>query len=550
MYHKIFLFKVLENVFGYLKGQNKATTLAQYRTICKKWDSEIAKLFRKDAQIDLTKILAPYPDGMGWTASPENLETPFYYDVPYPNVRSFENLVIVASTCESVKNQNWADWFRIMGSQVKGLKLSSPFTCFCQNRFLERILKEWCPNLVRLELCNVRCVTSLIFVSLYLDTSKNFMCRDLKALKISLDEDESHSFCAGVYNPVEIAYIQVRKWCMDILTRKLVGIIYNYGLNSGNSTVFPNIVNLPWNIEALPLPEYKNGNYTANILQMLRSLGPSDGGIVGQLMEHIHLEKLEISTIDTNTNHFTTFFHLQPNQWRLSLKELVLNEHLSKSLIDLHVVAQVKFPLTSIKLRGIITNGINDGVTRFLQYFVETLEYLEFGEPSFPQEVVRIRSIFSLPLLPKLKTFVHDNISVCCFTADNLCTNAPNLLKCFLKESSVTGWNAPIFFDNTASTRSNTNTSLAELRLLAPVNGRHAAMVLERFPNLSKIELLLDRFGTNFNGFFGKLEKSTIKHLKLTFVGNVSQPSNPLESYHTISFWDFSSIKGNFVLLG
>ncbi len=512
--------------------------LANYRGVCTTWDREIAKLLRKDTEINLLKILAPYPAGMGWTASPDNLEEPFRYEAPYQDIRPFESVVMIADSCESLKNQKFVNWFRIMGSDVKGLCFSSPLTCKCQNEFLERILKDWCPNLEHLELVNVKCVESLLIKSHFSENSTSFICNGFKDLTISVDGILRYTPCLEKEYTVTLYDLYFKLLSMT-LNSQLVWIIYKYCRDSGSNTVFPEIVNMAGELVELTdkslLLESRN-----NIPTMITG---TDGGIMGKLMKAFDLEKLVVRGLDDSTQYqnLVTFFHIRPNKWRMTLKCLELDKSLSIAIPELHALVQVKFPLTTLKLGGIHENRDNIEMTRFLSYFSDTLEHLEFSGNSVREKGFRNQSALSLPVLPKLKLFVHENIGACCLTAENLWSSAPNLETCVIKNTVGNIWKSNKFFENSSSILGNT---MKELAFDVKINVKRAELFLDWFPCIKKMKLVLESLGPRAYVFFGKLENSKVERLKIGFYKFVNRNGRMIESCKNAGFWKEGNIKG------
>lgn len=55
----------------------------------------------------------------------------------------------------------------------------------------------------------------------------------------------------------------------------------------------------------------------------------------------------------TRCQDSVTFFHIRPNKWGFSLNNLEIDKYLCKSINEFCLIAQVGFPLKSIKFNGI-----------------------------------------------------------------------------------------------------------------------------------------------------------------------------------------------------
>lgn len=67
-------------------------------------------------------------------------------------------------------------------------------------------------------------------------------------------------------------------------------------------------------------------------------------------------------------------------------------------------------------------------MTKFLTNFMETLEHLELRGSSLQEGVLEVPSELILPKLPKLKTFVNENIHACQLYGENICFKSGNML--------------------------------------------------------------------------------------------------------------------------
>lgn len=540
----------MENIFGYLKGQKNATTLSNYRVVCKVWDHEIVRFLRKDTKINLTSILSPYPVGMGWIQAPADSDSLFNYEAPYSEVQSYRNITVNAKSCDKLKNSIWEKWFEFMGKDVKSLTFSAPFSCFCQHVFLERILKQWCPGLETLELKNVGCPQSLFTTSSFIKLGTDFICKDLKHLKIDFDSrafvgEAEYLLCTDQNNHDNRISV-IRSKTQHIHAYLVYLTVYNLIINRKIKSMFPTLpssmdlgdnIRLPDHLlRAQPLPDL-SPYFTESLIN-------SDGGIVGQIMKHINVEKLSyngVYELSSRNQSLVSLFHLRPNKLRVSLKHLELMDFsdFSRQLV---FIGEVKFPLTRIKIDGIHANYENHVMTRFLANFSSTLRHLEIGGPTVRKNDEEIQSELRLPNLPKLQTFVHENILKSYVSPDNLWGMAPKLNMCSLHSSSLSKWHANKFFHKSINFSSN---FMTELKISATISGKQAELLLNWFPNLFRMELILDKFGKGARGFFVALGNSKVEHLNISFLRCHDSKRDKVGERRSAVLWEAENIKGD-----
>ncbi len=516
---KFVLLQILENIVEYLKEPETQLSIShqigKYRLVCKFWDKEIIKMIRRKTHIKLYRIVSPYPEGFGWTYV--GREKTFEYKVPYQQICSFENIDLDFHSLSNIyKNRDEGlNWFIIMGSQVKSLIYNGLLRSSQPEEFkiLERILKEWCPNLERLTFKEVRCFESLVFTSYFTDSSKEIICKNLKELTIKTTWNE----CFAWPKPDEIPNIIVNPTHLN-------EFIYNHGL-PWKTNEFPDISNGSGAKVFAPKDFDINANLPDFSKLIPKNFFPDylDGGILGQLMKYTKVKKLrfEGALKPINREHLVAFFHYQQNNWKTSLKCLELDWRYSTDFTKHFVIlASVKFPIVTLKLTDRYT-GVSgsktEDMTRFLAYFADTLQHLEFEcmEENKPYKLV-------LPLLPKLKTFVNDKVNVFQCSANNLIKCAPNLEKCHLEVQTRlidSCRNVNEFFDESYGV---SNKQLKDFSWTVGYNvtmsGAQASQLLNWFSNLTRLELTgMKDDNVGMLGFIQRLVNSEVKHFILSW---------------------------------
>ncbi len=480
--------------------------------MCKFWDREIAKLIRKETKTNLSHILEPYPNGIGWTIQNNS----FKYNVPYPEVHAFRNVVLDFRPYDDrsddddecvVENKlphllsarmkpKVEKWFELMGSDVRSLYISI-ISVPSHYRILERILKEWCPNLESLTLIGVN-LDGLVLTSGFTDTDRRVVCNGLKTLQIG-KKLPSYKLRTG---PMPNYYPNVG-FDIDLLNQ----FIYQHGIPESCLT-FPEIVNSSGVKVVVPEKEIACNKELPDLSQYFPdNFFPHnyDGGILGQLMKSTRVEKLILHWFWLNLKHIVALFHYRHNKWRTSLNHLEFDGNKLSNLERLIVLSKLKCPITTLKFPDFYYDDDEMVVEKMTRS--DTLEYLSF---SGSREIQATPGRLVLPFLPKLKIFEHNSIGENGLSATDLFQSAPNLEQCYLED-------ARFCFDEENVVKCEKMKSFKLIGVGCP-NGEQACKILAWFPNLDRLELDLINKKNDICNFITKLSDSKVRHFKMNWM--------------------------------
>lgn len=503
----------MENIFSY---SNSMTQLKDLRLVCKTWNRQAGKTLRSKSVIDVTKLLSPYPEGLGWTDIGSG---DYDYEAAVnsePTPDHFESIKVIGN-CTNLKEPKYIRWFEVAGPSVKRIRFISTLSCYHQTRFLEYILKVWCKNLKSLDLEGVGWYTNFYHYSRF-DGKLNFIC-DLKELTVSGESE--------VDNGGD---------CEKELSRKYLNLHTRSGNKNYPGIEFEEID--PWLRILLSVGNQFNHQQADEFLANLDNNYKTDGGVFGQMMQNMKFERLSVKQFPVeHCDAVVLTMNRRPKDLVASLKEFQFgNFPLLLWDWQFAIIQSFKFPLAKLSLGPLSWTVAGEEIATFIGSFENTLQHLELSgfidEDWLENEDEDFISLL-IPELRKLKSFRNGNIFCTRLNGLDFLRRLPNLEKCSLTNavyhSSIFPLDPTQVFNllfQAANFEDQTH-PLKELRLKDGNISytRHIELLQQWFPHLTTVELTLS--GTDvFVDFLRIMKSSSLEEVKLSiFVDDHEWPN-------------------------
>ncbi len=383
----------------------------------------------------LILCLAPYPDGIGWTWDPQNDDS-CYYDCPYPQTRTFENIKI-DGTCQNVNDLQIIRFLAVQGHQIKSLHFISTLYCGHQTKFVWDLLHSWCPNLETLHLSGIQSFSCLINTfkweqSFNRISQWEFTCEKLNTLILSIEDTtptckynecdreidiELSTQLLNYIESLKVIHKDIKRASTPILSIEEFAQLSQF--IQGENEYLPNLQK----DSSKKFKKYMPKHYL-------------DFGVLGHILTEAPIQKLVIEKLEdvAHCEDLLLLISHHPSNRRKYLRHLEFHEnvHLGNNRLFAELLCFLQSPLTTLHLNNLLPfkNSLSD-ICGFLTSCAESLEHLEFGIhlKSFEEKLFQRTKVLKIPLLPKLKTLLIKRNRCFLVHSKILLKNAPSLVK-------------------------------------------------------------------------------------------------------------------------